>query len=98
MNKTKLISAKEVSEVVSWYTHACAGSMQGRRSTDEDATVILASLKNFESCRHVGKDTALFCARNAANFIGNCKSLDIDNITKACIQMDKEILRQYKFI
>lgn len=36
MNKTKLISSKEVSEVVSWYTHACAGSMQGRRSTDED--------------------------------------------------------------
>ncbi|SCM04353.1 protein phosphatase PPM3, putative [Plasmodium chabaudi chabaudi] len=100
MNKTKLISAKEVSEVVSWYTHACAGSMQGRRSTDEDATVILASLKNFESCRmctifdgHVGKDTALFCARNAANFIGNCKSLDVENITKACIQMDREILQ-----
>ncbi|KYN96139.1 putative protein phosphatase [Plasmodium gaboni] len=99
MNKINLISTKEISEIVSWYTHVCAGTMQGYRATEEDATVILASLKNFPSCRmctifdgHIGKETALYCARNIADFIGNCTTLDVNNITNACIQMDNEIL------
>ncbi|CRG94745.1 protein phosphatase PPM3, putative [Plasmodium gallinaceum] len=99
MSRLNLISTKEVSEIVSWYTHVCAGTMQGYRTTEEDVTVILASLKNFPSCRmctifdgHIGKETALYCARNIANFIGNCESLDSHNIVNACIQMDNEIL------
>ncbi|ANQ09678.1 Uncharacterized protein PCOAH_00045680 [Plasmodium coatneyi] len=99
MRKFNLISTKEVSEIVSWYTHVCAGTMQGYRATEEDATVILASLKNFPSCRlctifdgHIGKETALYCARNIADFIGNCETLDARSITDACIQMDNEIL------
>ncbi|EWC86316.1 hypothetical protein PFNF54_05046 [Plasmodium falciparum NF54] len=40
----------------------------------------------------MGKETALYCARNIADFIGNCTTLDVNNITNACIQMDNEIL------
>ncbi|SCO94023.1 protein phosphatase 2C, putative [Plasmodium malariae] len=99
MSRINLITTKEVSEIVSWYTHVCAGTMQGYRATEEDATVILATLKNFPSCRmctifdgHIGKETALYCARNIADFIGNCQSLNVHNITNACIQLDNEIL------
>ncbi|CBZ52445.1 putative protein phosphatase 2C [Neospora caninum Liverpool] len=82
------------------FTVTAAGTMVGRRPTDEDALLVNAILPHMPNVRvkaifdgHGGDEVARYLADNALTYLSHLTSLRAQDIQAACLAMDDAVRR-----